>query len=67
MLKKFSELKKHHQFLYSLVIGLGVIIFWRGVWDLWHYFVFPSNMLLSGGIAVLVGLIIMYSAHYKLS
>jgi len=63
----------HHPAFYALVVGIGVVLFWRGVWhsiDLIHmYFdVFQNNLTIDaisspwwdGPLSFLVGIIMLY-------
>ncbi|MBI4159489.1 hypothetical protein HY500_04520 [Candidatus Woesearchaeota archaeon] len=43
MLKKISRMKTHHQIIFSIMIGVAVISFWRGVWELQDIYLFPNN------------------------
>lgn len=64
LLGKFKDMKAHHQLLFSIVIGIAVISFWRGVWGLWDEYVLPGNYLLSSWISLIVGTIILIGTHY---
>ena len=65
----------HHPQLYALVVGIGIVIFWRGVWhtvDFMHTYIvtFNGNMTtdsLSGAwwdgpLSFAVGIIILFAA-----
>ena len=43
MLKKFINLKKHHQLFFSLIIMSGMISLWRGIWGLLDLYLMPNN------------------------
>ena len=45
------------------------ILFWASIWDLFYYYVYPKNLLLSAIVTLCVGLIIHYISYifqYKL-
>ena len=67
MYRKIRELQKKHQFLYSLLIGVGIIAAWRGAWGLLDLYLFPGNELLSFGTSFVVGVFIIYTTHQRLS
>lgn len=68
MLSYFNKLKRHHKILFATIIGLSVILFWRGIWGLVdllttpmyvgeHYYVYLSSFVASTiiGLLVLIG------------
>ncbi len=46
--------------LYLIITGIGIVLFWRGIWLLLDEFLFPNNLVLSASISVVVGLLILY-------
>ncbi|OGI91936.1 hypothetical protein A2933_01640 [Candidatus Nomurabacteria bacterium RIFCSPLOWO2_01_FULL_46_18] len=71
--KKLTVYLSHRPKLYALVVGIGIVLFWRGVWhtvDNLHryYYLGPSaaagDFLTSpwwdGPLSLLVGIIILY-------
>lgn len=50
----------HKKVLYVLLVAVGMILVWRGVWDLVDMYVFLENPLLSALISLFVGLVILY-------
>jgi hypothetical protein len=67
MFKKLNKLKKHHQFLYSLVIATAIIGIWRGLWMLLDLYLFPKNEALSASVSLIIGILILAGTHHKLS
>ncbi|MGE3278793.1 MAG: hypothetical protein AB7J40_03280 [Candidatus Altimarinota bacterium] len=61
---------KHHKhknpFTYHLLTGLGIIIFWRGVWGLVDLYLFPGNLPLSFTFSIFIGLMIVYANDFSL-
>ncbi|MFH1376622.1 MAG: hypothetical protein ABIH25_03210 [Candidatus Woesearchaeota archaeon] len=43
----------------AIIVGLGIVLFWRGVWQLLNVYLFPQNYELSNWISLIVGLIIL--------
>ncbi|MBC8435291.1 hypothetical protein H8D91_02195 [archaeon] len=45
--------------LIILIASLAIVGFWRGVWGLLDYFLFPNNFLLSQIISIFLGIFIL--------
>src|SRR3989344_1137145 len=69
--RKLTVYLSHRPKLYAFIVGVGIVLFWRGVWhtadDLHrYYYLVPSNFdfLTSpwwdGPLSLLVGIIILY-------
>jgi len=67
MFKKLEDLRKHHQLIYSFVIAIAFISIWRGAWNLFDYYIFPSNFVLSAVTTLVIGVIILAITNQKLS
>ncbi|MEA3429948.1 MAG: hypothetical protein U9R08_01610 [Nanoarchaeota archaeon] len=67
MYSKLKKLKKHHQLLYSLLIAIGIVAIWRGVWMLLDLYFFSNNPAISALMSLIIGLLIIFLTHYKLS
>jgi len=67
MYKKFKDLKKHYQLLASLIIAIALISIWRGIWNLFDYYIFPNNFILSSVTTLIVGIVILAITHHKLA
>ena len=42
ILARFHIYLSHHSYLYALIVGIGIVLFWRGVWhtvDLFHVYI----------------------------
>lgn len=57
MLGKF--LKKHKE-VRTIIIATGVILFWRGCWNLMDFYIFPDNKLLSNIFTIILGIILLW-------
>lgn len=67
MIRKFTQLKKHHQLFFSLIIMSGMISLWRGVWRLLDLYLFPGFPVLSFSFSVFLGIIIISLTHYTIN
>ena len=59
----FKHLRKKNQVLFSVVMAVGVVFVWRGIWNLIDRYWFTNlNQDFSDISGVLIGLIILYFA-----
>lgn len=59
--------KPRKYFLKDLVIVIGVVLVWRGIWQLADRFVLPSYPILSEILGIIIGLILLYLPEGELS
>jgi hypothetical protein len=59
--KSFFPRKKNPGLFQTIVIDLGAIMLWRGVWGLLDVFIFPENQALSFAISSILGIILLIS------
>ena len=59
LLDEFKKLRKRNKILFTVLVGLAVILFWGGVWGLADELITPDNYTLSSLISLAVGIIIM--------
>ena len=64
MFKKISQMGGHHQVIFAIIIGVAVISFWRGVWELQGLYLFPTNHELSLWSSVFMGVGILILTQY---
>ena len=64
MFRRFKKLKPHHQVMMALLIGIAVVLFWRGIWGIFDLYLFPENLELSMWTSIVLGLIILSATHY---
>jgi len=64
MYKKFSQMSNFKQILFALLIGIAVVSFWRGVWELLDIHLFPNNRELSLWVSLVIGVVILITTHY---
>ncbi len=60
--KKISglSLRWDGEFIKNIVIVIGVVAVWRGIWDLLDMYLFPQNQLLSDGVSIILGIFLLY-------
>jgi hypothetical protein len=51
------------KFTLSVIVGFAVISFWRGIWRLMDEYIFPSSILASGVVSIVIGLLILIFTH----
>lgn len=66
MISQFKKLKAHHRAIFTVVIMVGLIALWRGVWGLMDLYFFPSNQILSLFLSILLGIIVLLFANYSI-
>jgi hypothetical protein len=59
---KMYKLKNNHLIL-ALIIGTAVISVWRGIWNLLDLYLYPSDIVMSSIISIIVGLGILIVTH----
>ena len=59
-------MKNHDKNMYILFECIGIIMIWRGVWDLLEIYVFPGNPLASNLICVIIWIIILLIDDWRL-
>ena len=63
---KRSFFDKHHD-LQTILIGLTIVMFWRGSWGLLDIYLFPDDLSLSFISSFLAGLLLLFILnHHKL-
>jgi hypothetical protein len=73
---RFHIFLSHHSYLYATIVGIGIVLFWRGVWHsadtlhlyINHYYSTGSTSLLDhpwwdGPLSFVVGCLILYSTR----
>ena len=67
LFSNIKRLKKIHQMFISLVIFIGIILVWRGVYNIMNQYWFPEYPAFSNISGIIVGLIILAATHYAVS
>ncbi|MBP6904586.1 MAG: hypothetical protein KBB91_00830 [Candidatus Pacebacteria bacterium] len=68
LLTRLHIFLSHHSWLYALIAGVGIVLFWRGVWhttDLVHLYMSNSQAVMDhawwdGPLSFLTGCLILY-------
>ncbi|MBL7050920.1 hypothetical protein ISS04_02030 [Candidatus Woesearchaeota archaeon] len=61
---KFRELGHINQMFASLTVFIGIILVWRGVYNIMNQYWFPDYPAFSNFSGIVVGLIILTLTHY---
>ncbi len=67
MFKKYKNRNKLYRFMYHLITGLAMVIFWRGAWGLMDLYLFPGNQALSYVVSIIFGLILLFINDFSAS
>ena len=46
--------------LSTIILGLAIVLFWRGAWGLMDVYLFPKSIVLSYTISLFLGIFILY-------
>lgn len=57
---KGLSFKLDKYFLRNLVVVLGVVMVWRGLWDIVDKYFLPGNPLLSDVFSIIIGILLLY-------
>jgi len=63
---RVKRLEHRHHVLAALLVGTGIVLLWRGIWDLADVYLFPSQDVLSAAVSILIGFLILYSRNFDL-
>ncbi len=63
MLTYFKRLRKSQQRIFAFIVGIGIILVWRGIWGLGDMYLFPNNQLYSLISSIIIGVIILLASH----
>ena len=62
--REFMFLKRHHQAIFALLIALGIVFVWRGLWGMIDLLWLPLSPTLSYLSGILMGVVILFLAHH---
>lgn len=65
MAKKHKTFLDKHGNLQTLLIGLTIVMFWRGAWGLMDLYLFPNNQTKSFMSSLIVGLILLFVLNHR--
>jgi hypothetical protein len=60
---KISELQKHHQVVFALIIFCSITFMWRGFWNLLDVYWFPKWPFFSSISCMVVGGLLLFLSH----
>jgi hypothetical protein len=58
MIERIVKTERKLHLVFAIIIGAGVVSFWRGVWNLLDLYLFPTNLIVSNFVSVFLGLYI---------
>ena len=64
MLGRIRKLKPIERTIFTLLIAISVVSFWRGAWGIMDIYLFPNNYELSSWVSIIIGLVVLYVTHY---
>lgn len=59
-----KRFEKKHRIIFAFMVGLSVVMFWRGAWGLMDLYLFPHSPTISFIISLIIGLCILYFSKY---
>ncbi len=54
------SLKMGNHFISAIFVAIGIVLVWRGIWNLLDIYFLPNYPILSNLIGIFVGLLILY-------
>jgi hypothetical protein len=59
-----SRLERRHKIIFSLVIAIAIILFWRGIWNLADEYLIPEDFVFSNLLSIILALAILGASEY---
>ncbi len=63
---RLQELKQLHPNANAIIIVLGIIMLWRGVWGLLDIYLFPGSPTLSHLVTIALGVLLLYLDDFSM-
>ena len=60
MLEEFFSRTRDKDVLLIIISSVAIVAFWRGVWNLFDYYLFPEQFLYSQIISIVLGIVILF-------
>jgi hypothetical protein len=60
-MKKRKQKRTLKNMFYIIIIAFAIVAFWRGIWGLMDFYLFPKNQVLSFSLSILIGVLILYA------
>lgn len=57
--RKKTPLEIWKQRFEAFMVGAGIILFWRGIWNLADHYLIPSNPIISAFASLTIGLLVL--------
>lgn len=54
---------KIKKYSHAILVGTGVVFFWRGLWGMMDRYLIPHAPMASYLVSIVIGLIILYYTH----
>jgi len=64
--KKIKVFERKHRVISELILGISLILVWRGIWELSDLYLFPDNRFLSAISSIVIGIFILYFRDFDL-
>ena len=64
--RKIRIFERKHRTISELILGISLILVWRGVWDLADLYLFPQNKIISSLASIIIGIFILYFRDLEL-
>ena len=65
MVKAWKEFSWYKKFSFSLLLAIGFVAVWRGIWYLLDIVLLPNSQLLSAILSIAIGVSMFALAHRK--
>jgi hypothetical protein len=61
-----ERFEKKHPILNTLIVAVGAVFIWRGIWGLLDIYFFPNNQVLSYALSAVIGFLILVLDDFKI-
>lgn len=62
--RRKSKFERKYPILHAIIIGSGVVFFWRGLWGLLDMYFFPDYPTISFILCIFVGFCLLYLTNH---
>ena len=66
MRKTLRKIRNVYHNGYVVIVAVAIVMFWYGMFGLLETFLFPDNKVLSYGVALGIGLFVLFVNDFKL-
>jgi ABC-type Fe3+-siderophore transport system permease subunit len=64
--RKVKRFEHRHHILAAMLVGIAIVLLWRGVWELADIYIFPNQDIVSAVVCIVVGFTILYLRDFDL-